>query len=459
MKRAVRIGLILSLALASLIVGGPASAHPLGNFTVNLYSGLLVRPGQLRVSYVMDMAEIPTYQEMPRIDADGDGSVSSSEGSAYASTKAEELLEGVVASDGGRIPLQVESSSISLPRGQAGLPTLRLEAVFAGPIERTTRIEFQDRNYPDRLGWREITAVGAEGAIVVGSSVPQRSISGGLLRYPSSLLSDPPRVTRAVLSVEPGVSGAATMPDQGARGDRIGGSAFAGLATWSELSPGVLPVALLLAAAFGAAHALLPGHGKTIMAAYLVGTGGRLRHVVAIGGAVAFMHTASVLGVGLMILAAERFVSPEGIYPWLTLLSGVVVLTLGGGLLAARLRSRSAASDGHGHDHHQHTTPVLSRRGLAALAVSGGILPSPTAVLVLASTVAAHRVAFGLSLILSFSVGLATALVGMGILVLRARELVFPRLNGGLARLVPVLGAVVIVGAGLYLTGSGLWRL
>lgn len=460
MKRAVRIGLILSLALASLILGGPASAHPLGNFTVNLYSGLLVRPGELRVSYVMDMAEIPTYQEMPRIDADGDGSVSPSEGSAYASTKTEELLDGVVAFDGGRrIPLQVESSLISLPQGQAGLPTLRLEAVFAGPIEQTTRIEFQDRNYPDRLGWREITAVGAEGAIVVGSSVPQRSISGGLLRYPSSLLSDPPRVTRAALSVEPGVSSPAPMPDQGAGGDRIGGSAFAGLATWSELSPGVLLVALLLAAAFGAAHALLPGHGKTIMAAYLVGTGGRLRHVVTIGGAVAFMHTASVLGVGLMILAAERFVSPEKIYPWLTLLSGVVVLTLGGGLLAARLRSRSAANDGHGRDHHQHTTPVLSRRGLAALAVSGGILPSPTAVLVLASTVAAHRVAFGLSLILSFSVGLAAALVGMGILVLRARELVFPRLNGGLARLVPVLGAVVIVGAGLYLTGSGLWRL
>lgn len=460
MKRVVRIGAVISLVIAGVLVGGAALAHPLGNFTINVYSGLVVEPGELRVSYVLDMAEIPAFQETPAIDDDGDGSISTSEGSAYASAKARELLAGVIATDGGRrVPLEVESSSVSFPPGQAGLSTLRLEAVFAGPVERTTRIEFRDTNYPDRLGWREITAVGAEGQVVAGSSVPERSISSGLTAYPSSLLSEPPRVTDATLSAEPGASGAAPATEDGAAGDRAADGAFAGLATWTGLSPGVLLVALLLAMAFGAAHALLPGHGKTIMVAYLVGSGGRLRHAVAIGGAVAFMHTASVLGVGLVILAAEQFLAPERIYPWLTLASGVVVLALGGGLLVARLRARASASDGHGHDHHHHTTPVLSRRGLVALAVSGGILPSPTAVLVLLSTVAAGRVAFGLSLILAFSVGLAVALVGTGILILRARDLVLPRLDGGLARLVPVLGAVVIVGMGLYLTGSGLGRL
>jgi ABC-type nickel/cobalt efflux system permease component RcnA len=193
------------------------------------------------------------------------------------------------------------------------------------------------------------------------------------------------------------------------------------------------------------------------MAAYLVGTDSRIRHAVAIGGAVAFMHTVSVLGVGLIILALEQVLSPERIYPWLTVGSGAVVLALGSGLLATRMRARSAARE-HGHEH-AGPSASLSRPGLMALAVSGGILPSPTAVLVLLSTVAAGRVAFGLGLILAFSVGLAAALSGIGILVLRARRFVLPRLPGGMIRYAPVLGAAVIIAAGLYLTGTGLGRL
>jgi nickel/cobalt exporter len=406
------------------------------------------------------MAEIPAFQEMSRIDADGDGSPSSEEGAAYAARKAEELVAGVTATqEGGPVPLGVRSSSVSFPPGQAGLPTLRLETVFQGSAAGTAPIEFRDANYGDRIGWREITAVGGDGQ-AVKSSVPARSISEALRRYPESLLASPLRVTSAELSVGPGAARAApAVRDAGAaQAPQTSDSAFAGLATWTGLSLPVFLAALLLAAGFGAGHALLPGHGKTIMAAYLVSAGSRIRHAVAIGVAVAFMHTASVLAVGLVILAAERFASPERIYPWLTVASGVVVLVLGGVLLSMRLRARAAAAGGHGPEH-DHAHPVLSRRSLAALAVSGGILPSPTAVLVLLSTVAAGRVAFGLALILAFSVGLAAALVGVGIAVLRAREFVLPRLNGGLARLVPVLGAVVIVGAGLYLTGSGLARL
>jgi nickel/cobalt exporter len=458
-RRILRIGVVAGLALASLLIGAPASAHPLGNFTINLYSGLVLDPDRLVVNYVVDMAEIPTVQEMSRIDADGDGSPSAAEGAAYAARKAEQLVAAMTASQEGRsIALRVRSSSVSFPPGQAGLPTLRLEAVFEGAAAGTAPIEFRDANYGDRIGWREITAVGADGQAVRTSSVPARSISEALRRYPESLLSSPLRVTSAEVSVEPGTAAPAARDPGAAPAAQTGGGAFAGLATWTGLSLPVFLAALLLAAGFGAGHALLPGHGKTIMAAYLVSAGSRIRHAVAIGVAVAFMHTASVLAVGLVILAAERFASPERIYPWLTVASGVVVLVLGGVLLSMRLRARAAAAGGHGPEH-DHAHPVLSRRSLAALAVSGGILPSPTAVLVLLSTVAAGRVAFGLALILAFSVGLAAALVGVGIAVLRAREFVLPRLNGGLARLVPVLGAVVIVGAGLYLTGSGLARL
>jgi nickel/cobalt exporter len=456
-RPALRFGAAMALALATLLAAPPASAHPLGNFTVNLYSGLAVEPGRLRVHYVVDMAEIPAFQEMARIDRDGNGDADAAERDAYASAKAAELMRGITATASGRpIPLTMLSTSMSFPPGQAGLPTLRLEAVFAGPVATAAEIAFRDRNYADRIGWREITAVGVGGEVLRRSSVPARSVSDSLRTYPQTLLSDPLRMSSAVVTAEPGVSAPAAAGEEGGAA-RPGGSGFAALATWSGLSLPVFLAALLLAAGFGAGHALLPGHGKTIMAAYLVGSNGRIRHAVTIGAAVAFMHTASVLGVGLAILAVERLVSPERIYPWLTLASGVLVLVLGGGLLAARIRARSAAR-AHGHEHPD-APHSLSRPGLAALALSGGILPSPTAVLVLLSTVAAGRVAFGLSLILAFSAGLAAALSAIGILVLRARRLLLPRLPDGVGRLAPVVGAVVIIGAGLYLTGTGLGRL
>jgi ABC-type nickel/cobalt efflux system permease component RcnA len=252
----------------------------------------------------------------------------------------------------------------------------------------------------------------------------------------------------------------------------IGGS-FADLV---ERSGPLMLVALLLAAGFGAVHALGPGHGKTLMAAYLVGGGGRIRQAVAVGGAIALMHTASVLALGFVVLTATRVFAPERVYPVLGLASGVLALGLGAGLLVVRLGrwGDRANADGHSHgpdehhhahapdeDHHGHAHPhvaegsVLSRRGLTALAVAGGILPSPTALVVLLASVAVHRIAYGLALIAAFSLGLAAALVGVGVLALGARDLVARRLSGRVARLVPVLSALVIATLGLVLTVSG----
>jgi ABC-type nickel/cobalt efflux system permease component RcnA len=237
--------------------------------------------------------------------------------------------------------------------------------------------------------------------------------------------------------------------------------------------------------AFGALHALGPGHGKTLMAAYLVGGGGRPKQAVAVGGAVAVMHTASVLALGFLVLSATRLFPPERVYPWLGLGSGLVALGLGAGLLVSRLgvwgdgRRASlmhgadhehARDDGH-HQHdehahgghaHAHAVPdasVLSRRGLLALAVAGGILPSPTALVVLLASVAFHRVAYGLGLIAAFSVGLATALIVVGILALRARDLVSRRMSSNVGRLVPVFSASAIVALGLLLTVRGFVQL
>lgn len=464
MKRlALMAGLVLAVLLA---VPGTASAHPLGNFTINLYSGLVVEPGELRVNYALDMAEIPTFQESPRFDRDGDGTVTPAEREWYARTKAGELAAGMVATvDGTRIELRVVSSSMRLRPGQAGLQTLRLEAVFRAHLPRSGTLRYRETNYTGHLGWREITASGARGEAVAGASVPQRTVSDALLRYPTSLLSDPLNVTSAMVSFEPGATGdAPVLPhgDGSGFGPRVSGGAFARLTTWTGLSIPVLLVALLLAACFGAVHALLPGHGKTIMAAYLVGAGGRIGQAVQVGVAVAFMHTASVLALGLVVLGLTA-VAPEQAYPWLTLASGFVVLGLGAALVRARTRRHGAHHHDHGHEHHHEHGPVaglpgpdrlLSRRGMAGLALAGGILPSPTAVVVLLSTVQHHRVPFGFALIGAFSVGLAAALVGVGVLALRAREIVSHRMDGRLWRAIPVASATVILGAGLFLVAK-----
>jgi nickel/cobalt exporter len=485
-KRCVR-KLLFVFALSATVVAVPSAAfaHPLGNFTVNLYSGIQLTPGEVRIDYVLDMAEIPTFQEMSNIDANGDGTASDAERASWAERTAPELLSNLTLSVGGRpVDLRVVSSGMRFRPGQGGLQILRLEATFAGEVASQGGLAYRDDNYADRIGWREITAVGAEGEAIAGSSVPAGSVSDGLLSYPQDLLASPLHVTRAALSFHPGTSApAATSSEQLSGADArpgVTGGSFAGLV--DQTGPFML-VAFLLAMAFGALHALGPGHGKTLMAAYLVGAGGRPKQAVAVGGAVAVMHTASVLALGFVVLSATKLFPPERVYPWLGLGSGLVALGLGAGLLVTRFgvwsndRRAALAHDhdhagghehghddehvdgGHGHTHSVPDAPVLSRRGLMALAVAGGILPSPTALVVLLGSVAFHRVAYGLGLIAAFSVGLATALIVVGILALRARDLVSRRMSGTVGRLVPVFSASAIVVLGLALTLRGFVQL
>jgi nickel/cobalt transporter (NicO) family protein len=433
------------------------------------------------------MAEIPTFQEMTSIDTDGDGTASDAERASWAERTAPVLLSNLTLTIGGRsVDLHVVSSSMRFRPGQGGLQILRLEATFAGDVASQGNLAYRDDNYEDRIGWREITAVGADGAAVTGSSVPAESVSDGLLSYPQDLLASPLHVTEATLSFHPGTSAPAAMsgdqPLGAANRPGVTGGSFAGLV---DRTGPLMLVAFLLAMAFGALHALGPGHGKTLMAAYLVGGGGRPKQAVAVGGAVAVMHTASVLALGFLVLSATRLFPPERVYPWLGLGSGLVALGLGAGLLVGRLgvwsdgrramRTQSAdhghtGDEGHHHEGehahgghvHAHAVPdasVLSRRGLLALAVAGGILPSPTALVVLLASVAFHRVAYGLGLIAAFSVGLATALIVVGILALRARDLVSRRMSSNLGRLVPVFSASAIVLLGLLLTVRGFVQL
>jgi nickel/cobalt transporter (NicO) family protein len=474
------------VVLAVVWPAGAASAHPLGNFTVNLYSGIHVVPGEIRIDYVVDMAEIPTFQEMPSIDTDDDGAVSADEGAAWAAERAPQLLENLTLTvDGQPVALEVRSSDARLRDGQGGLSILRFEGLFAGDVARSGRIAYRDGNEAGTIGWREITAVGEDGEAIQGSTVPAESVSDALLSYPQDLLSSPLHVTSMRASFAPGVSvgggSERQVPVDAARpGVDLG--AFASLVD----NHGIVLVllAFALAVAFGAWHALLPGHGKTLMAAYMVGSETKVRQAVAVGSAVAVMHTASVLGLGLLVITLEQTFRPESLYPWLGLLSGLVAIGLGAALTIGRLTAWSAArtvgahdhvgagrdhahDHGAGHDHvghgHSHGLPeglsLTSKRGMVALALAGGILPSPSALIVMLGAINAHRVGYGIGLTLAFSVGLALALIVVSLGALRARAAMASRLSSFWGRLVPVLSASAIVVVGVFLAVRGVTQI
>jgi nickel/cobalt transporter (NicO) family protein len=442
-----------ALVLISLWIPTRALAHPLGNFTINTSASLVLRPDEVIVDYAVDMAEIPTFQERRMIDADDDGSLSSAETAAYRGHACAGLEGGVHLNvDGTPVRLAMRSSDLSLPVGQAGLRTLRLVCNFGTAVApgATHDLVFEDANYPDRLGWREVTAAG-DGATIVRSDVPTESPSLRLTSYPKNVR--PSNVRSATVAFEPGgaplrarsASGTATQASGGLLGR---------FASRPDLSAGLVALMIVAAVALGAIHALGPGHGKSLIGAYLVGNGGTLRQAVVVGAAVSVMHTASVLGLGLLVLSAEQLFAPERVYPWLGLASGLVALGLGAALLVSRLHALSERRR-HGHDH-AHPARPLSRRGLIALAFAGGILPSPSALVVLLGSVSIGRTALGLVLIAAFSVGLAASLVTVGAVAIRARHMATGRLPAGLMRLAPVVSAGCIALVGLALTARGL---
>jgi ABC-type nickel/cobalt efflux system permease component RcnA len=212
---------------------------------------------------------------------------------------------------------------------------------------------------------------------------------------------------------------------------------------------------MLAAFAWGAIHALSPGHGKTMVAAYLVGTRGTARHAVALGATVTITHTIGVFALGVVTLLLSQFILPEQLYPWLNLASGLMVVGIGATVLRKRVHSARRTADRHSHHHHDHHSADggLRTADLIAMGASAGLIPCPSALVVLLGAISQHQVALGLLLITMFSLGLAGTLTGLGLAVVYARRLT-TRLNvsGRLVTALPAVSALVIVGAGCLLT-------
>jgi ABC-type nickel/cobalt efflux system permease component RcnA len=488
-----RRGAVLVALVALLVAAGAAraAAHPLGNFTVNTYSGLRIGTDRLVVDYVVDMAEIPTFQARQTIDTDHDGRVGGPEAARWRDQECPRLAGGVRATlDGQPLPLTVAGSALRFPEGVGGLETLRLECALAAalPAGRASAraLAYADTNLQGRVGWREITAVG-DHTTLEATDVPPTSTSARLTTYPSDQLSSPLDQRTASLRFRPGgppapagwggplASGAAGSPapaagaETGAGGtapvvrggvDRVT-AAFTGLVGERSRSAGFAVVAVLVAVVLGGAHALAPGHGKTVMAAYLVGLRGTLRQAVTIGATVTITHTAGVLLLGV-VLSTTRAVASERVYPWLGLASGLLLAAVGVGLL---VRARTGHSHGHDHDHphdHHAAAPPPGRRGLVVLGLAGGLVPSPSAVVVLLGGIALGQAWFGVALVLAYGLGMAATLTGVGLLLARLRTRMDRRLHlpagpllTRLGRLLPAVSGSVIVLVGVAVAIRG----
>ncbi len=454
-----RLAFVTVVAGAAVLLGsGAAEAHPLGNFTINQYAGLTVGNHAIAVDYVLDMAEIPTFEERRTIDGNHDGQVDAAESSSYESSQCARLADGLAITVGGAA-VRVSpgaAGALAFPAGAGGLSTMRLECPMrASVLVRTgDRFSFHDGNYAGRIGWHEVTAIG-DRLELERSDAPTTSVSGRLTSYPADLLQSPLDQRDATFTIGRAVPATASVATQEASpitrgfGDRLT-SAFAGLVTRGGTSPVLWLLALGTAFVIGGVHALGPGHGKTLMAAYLVGADARARQVIAVGAAVSVMHTASVVVLGFAVLIAGQAFTPEVAYRWTTIASGAVVAGLGAYLLRSRLHVI-----GHGHHHgdgheHRHERPA-GRFGLATLAVSGGILPSPSALIALLAAIAIGRLAFGLALVLAFGVGLATVLVAVGFGTIKARRSITERFSERVSTWAPVASAagVLLVGVAL----------
>ena len=516
------------LGLGFGAIPAPADAHPMGNFSISHYSGITVQAKGIELRYLIDMAEIPTFQEIQDSGIVAETGHPSLE--RYLHRKAEDLKAGLVFElNGRRLDLRNVSRSVIFSPGAGGLPTMKLGLVYRGARAHAlapglNQLGYRDRNFPDRAGWKEVVAEGKAGVAIAISSVPEQDRSHHLTDYPTDLMNSPPQTVEASLTfaVDPPPSAASVVPRASARRLRTldeptrhvteptataeataqtsqDVSAAAGdgnpltlvpnrQATrrdrFTDLIPsgqgglGIVLFAALVAATLGAFHALEPGHGKTVVAAYLVGSRGTARHAMLLGLIVTASHTAGVYLLGSVTLYASRYVVPERLYPWLGVLSGLTIAALGFCLFLTRYAARDHAHgdahehshwhDGHSHhghggpshdhdprDHHDHLPPsgTVSIRQLLALGVTGGIVPCPAALVVLLSAVALRRVGFGLFLIVAFSVGLAAVLIAIGLLMVYARRLM-ARIEGNgplITRWLPLTSSatITVLGVGI----------
>lgn len=539
-------------ALASTVLLPQANAtpaHPLGNFTVNYHTGLTLHSGRVEATAIIDRAEISTLQERPRIDLDHDGDTTPAEITTYSRATCNALGRQLhVDVDARPVGWKPSTQGLTYERGEAGLQTSRLTCNYTASADLTRPADITLHTAYDtrRIGWREMTVRG-QGLRITATDLPAISPTDELRHYPQNPLAAPLNQHTAQLHTEPGTTTTTASGSGAPQADWASGildaitARFDSLIGAHELTVSIGLLALLLALVLGASHAVLPGHGKTIMAAYLAGRRGTKRDAVTVGATVTLTHTTGVLVLGLALPTATHLAG-ETILTWLGAASGLIVTGVGLWLLTSALRGRPSQNHHHGHGHHHHhhddesphdhpaghdhyrqdghdhshprrsPRDLLPRRrhpgevqqarpgalatlvkpdagtpsatshqhgprptshqhgprrragrgGLIGMGIAGGLVPSPSALVVLLGAIALGRTAFGVLLVVAYGLGMAATLTVAGLLLVRLRERIEGRAHSlstgsqwalrNLSRIGPLATSLLVVLVGLGLT-------
>lgn len=486
-----RIGVltILWCGLAAL----PLAAHPLGNFTINHLTKLSFTSDTASLRYVLDMAEIPTYQAMR--EATPDGKMNAAQLTQWSHTEAATLLPELHLSvDGRALQLTFDAAAAHTRPGAGGLPTLYVTLSAHAPLphssDQSRTIAYSDETFAGRLGWHDV--------VVAPGTEPTHELTA----YPSALLGSPRALTAVdvalrsdghttVKSVSPTDNYASSAPPSAVRSNQLSDMLAKGTSDW-----GFVFLTFLVAIALGALHALEPGHGKTLLAISLVGARATVKQAGILAAALTVAHTIGVLILGIAINLLKGYFVPEAIYPWITLVSGIAIAIIGGRAVQRQIALRRPLAHVHAHGHanpHSHAHPhgghddathahphphegaadheddleharshaipgsaPLTFGATVLAAMSGGIAPCPAALVVLLAAVALNQVAYGIFVIVAFSVGLAVTLTGLGIAVVRGATWLQARPQ--FAKVVvygPLISAIVISSIGAVMVGQG----
>ncbi len=513
---------IITTLFISLIFAVLTNAHPLSNFSVNSFTRIEVEKNQVRLKCVLDMAEIPTFQESQKIDADKNGTLDEIELRSYLESLTPQFIANLnLLVDNQRVQIKTLSSDISLPPGEGNLPTLRMEwsltsENFSIENAAANRFKFENNNYKERVGWHEIVINRGVGVNIFDSTAFGSPLTDELKIYPEDMLTAP----LAEKSAEFSATTANTIPEGAKPLQNRNGSAstpvqkdkFSELINVPEITPAIALFGLLLAFGFGAMHAMSPGHGKTVVGAYLVGSRGTVKHALFLGLTVTITHTLGVFALGLVMLFASNYILPEKIMPFLGFVSGLLVFFIGISLFKDRLFAalgwQSHHSAGHTHDHgehshdheshshdghehshehhshnehhshddehhaygagvththggstHSHLPPEnITWGSLLALGISGGLLPCPSALVLMLSAINLQRIGYGLVLTIAFSFGLAATLTAVGLIFLYGGRLIDgSKLAGSrIVKMLPVASAFIIACVGAVICYTSL---
>jgi nickel/cobalt exporter len=450
--------------LLLLIAARTVSAHPLGNFTINHLAVIQPATQRLHIHYVLDIAEIPSFQIMH---AAGPWNVARIR--AWSRDEATRVSNGLSLTAGGApLSLHLERASTQSRPGAGGLPTLYWSGDFTAAVPRSAsgsiRISVRDVVYAERrIGWKDI--------ILPGLVDP----TNALRSYPSALVGSPRHNDAATFDLNAGYVSHVRVSGEDASSwgitSLVRSSALSDLFSRNNQTPLLVFFTILAAFGLGALHGLEPGHGKALLAFTLVGARSTVKQAVILAAALTFAHTIAVLLLGVLLFFAAGFAT-ENLFTWITLVSGLAVAVIGSRSLAAavarttheRAHARAHAL-GHDHEHehgahHSHTIPgsqPLHFPSAVIAAMSGGIAPCPAAIVVLLTALHLHRVGYGLVLIVVFSLGLAAILTGLGLAVVHGAAWLQRRSGfARLAQVAPFVTACVISIIGAVMLAQGL---